>query len=102
MLGPGEPLQNTSVMETSVTDAYKSQIWVGTGVPASRVEARGILGVVKKNKIVLHRPVNQAFSICTDGVVIPVRMLAIKITRIEAGLVEHQDSCGVSREGKGL
>jgi len=38
MLGPEEPLQNMSVVGTSVTDAYKGQVWVGTGVPASRVE----------------------------------------------------------------
>jgi len=31
-----EPLQNTSVMETSVTSSYKGQVWVDTGVPASR------------------------------------------------------------------
>jgi len=65
-------------METSVTDSYKGHVWVSTGVPAFRVEARGILGIVKKDKIVFHRPVNQAFSIYTDGVVFPVCMLATK------------------------
>jgi len=43
---PGEPLQNTSAVETSVTGDYKGQVWVGTSVPASKIEARGILGVV--------------------------------------------------------
>jgi len=62
---------------------------VGIGVPMSKVEDRGIFGVVKKNKIVFHQPVNQAFSICTDGVVSPGCMLAIKITRIEATIREH-------------
>jgi len=81
-VGIWEPLQNTSVMETSVTGAYKGQVWVGTGVPASRVEARGILGVVKKNKIVFHHPVNQAFSICTDGVVFSVCMRGAVAERV--------------------
>jgi len=56
MLVPGKPPQNTSVMKTSVTaGAYKDQVWVGPGVPVCRVEARGIHGVVKKNKIVFRR-----------------------------------------------
>jgi len=46
MLGPGETLQNMTVVNISVTGAYKGQVWVGTSVPASRVEARGILGVL--------------------------------------------------------
>jgi len=52
MLGPGKPLQNPSIVETFVTGAYKGQVWIGTGVPAFRVEAS--LGLCKPSILHLH------------------------------------------------
>ena len=42
-----------------------------------------------KGKIVGTCPANQAFSICTVGITIPINMLANKVTSIETGIWEY-------------
>ena len=63
-----------------MTIAREGQVWVDTGVPASREEAESVFRIMQQSKIALGRPINQRFSILTDGAIAPVYMLAVKIT----------------------
>ena len=93
MLRLKELLQDTSVqLPADVTLARESQVWVGTGVSASREEAGSVFRIMQQGKIALGRPINQRFSKWTGGAITPIYMLVVKITCVETGVWEHWDS----------
>ena len=67
-------------------DTDECKIRVGTCIPATRVEAGGILWVMVSDKNVSICPVNKAFPICTVGIITAVNMLAIKVASIETAM----------------
>ena len=81
MLRPRKLFQDASVqLPADVTIAREGQVWVGTGVPASREDARSVFRIMQQSKTALGCSFNQRFSIWTGGAIAPVYMLAVKIT----------------------
>ena len=90
MLKPRELFQDASVqLPAGVTIAREGQVWVGTTVPASRGGAGSVFTIMQQSKVALDRPINQRFSIRTGGAIVPVYVLALKITCVETEVWEH-------------
>ena len=78
---------------TFMTNICKSQIRVSNSIPMARKKARSILRIVQKYKVVLSCLISQAFSIQTGRIISPVRMPAVKVTRIETDMLKHCNGC---------
>ena len=103
MLRPRELFQDAPVqLLADMTFAREGQVWVGTGVPASREEAGSVFRIMQHVKIALGHPINQRFSVWTGDAIAPVYMLAVKITCVETGVWEHWDASDVIRDVGGL
>ena len=70
-------------MPAVMTDTRKSQVWIGSSVPATGEKTGGVLGIVQQDKATVGCPVSQAFSVWGDGMIAPISMLAVKVVYIE-------------------